>query len=206
MLKKIIVVASLICAFSINGMAQKTFFGIKSGLNLSSMRTSGLQTDAFQTTKSYVGYNFSGWFGYKFSKKIRMSFEPGYVVKGSAFEGSTERLKLKYIDLPVLVEYEVLKDVNLLAGPSFAYQLGAKRITDDGSINVSDIYNESSEISGILGVSFNVSFFMDIGARYNYGFTKASETVLTNDIGVETGRIKEYNRYLQFLIRFKIAN
>lgn len=206
MVKRFTIIVVLVCAWSTNASAQNLFFGIKNGLNLSKISRTGPQQDLQEKTKDYVGYNFSGWFGYNITPNLRLAVEPGYVVKGAAIQGSTESIKLQYIDIPVLLEYQVVKGLNIQAGPSLAYLIRAERKTDAGSVDLSKLYNESSELSGILGVSFDVSFFMDIGVRYNMGFTKISETVLTNETGDPVNSIKEYNRYLQFLIRLKIAN
>lgn len=187
-------------------LGQNLFFGLKSGLNLNSIHQSGFQEGTLPRKNDYVGVNASTWIGYKIDNKTRLSFEPGYILKGAAFEGSSDVLRLHYVDMPLLFEYLIAKNVNLVVGPNLSYLLNAKISSESENSVVNDLYNKKAEISGVLGLSYDVSFFMDIGVRYNMGFSNISDITLINDVGAPYGQIHEKNRYLQFLIRLKIAN
>ena len=66
------------------------------------------------------------------------------------------------------------------------------------------MYDRRFELSGFIGINYNVIDNLDIGLRYNHGLTYTSKIIWINELGEETGVSKDYNQYFQLILRFKI--
>lgn len=201
---KVMIVLAL-CALSYVSQAQNLFFGLKYGLNVSKIKT-GATAEPTLTTKDYVGYNMAMWFSQKLKDDLRLNIEPGYITKGTSFEGEQFSYRFAYVDLPIMVEYFPVPKLSISAGPNFSYLLNAYKIEAGSKTDLMPYYNEAFEISAIGAIHYELTFFLDIGVRYNYGLTPISNVPLVADPPTATESGTQHNRFVQFALRFKIAN
>jgi hypothetical protein len=201
-----------ICLLLLSGVHAQGFrFGAVAGLDFPNIRiheTGGKDLDLYERT---TGFNLNAYLAYKTKSFLGISIEPGYMLKGANMDNSldtnlveeTIRLKLDYMQMPVLVDFYVLKERLIFQiGPEFALKTAAKLEGTD----MSEYYNKDFEISGSAGANLHLLKFFDIGVRYNFGFTPLTDPIPVVDVaGTELGEAKVYNNYLQVLLRFKLG-
>ncbi len=186
--------------------AQGTYVGLKGGYHLSTLNSDNASRIELETLK---GFSMSLVFGYVpgYNSVLGFSVEPGYTLKGTKTNVDTLSYRFKYLTLPLLVDYYPFKNLKISAGPEISFlaraQNKAREMPTDSTeadTDISNIYNKRFELSGSIGVSYSLSYFMDIGIRYNTSFTKIS------NLDAVLERRKLFNQYLQFSLLLKLAN
>ena len=151
----------IVAAFFISTtvFSQELDLGIKLGSNFASI------SDAQQGSSSRTGFQAGAFAGIKFSEKTAIQLDVLYSQQGAAFDASD--FELSYVNLPLVFKYYLVGGLHLQAGPQFGI------LVDD---NVKELYTEvveaqSSDVSGIIGVGYDLPFGLRIDGRYNFGFT-----------------------------------
>ncbi len=80
-------------------------------------------------------------------------------------------ITLMYLQLPLLVDLYITKKLFVSIGPEFAYLINAKAKSKDQSADIKDWYENTFELSGMIGVNYNIFERFDIGLRYSHGLT-----------------------------------
>ena len=151
-----------------------TEFGIKGGLNMSN-----LYTDDADDENVLFGFNAGVYATLPVSDFVAIQPELLFTTRGSEleynnalFQGNT-KLKLNYIELPLLVRVNITKNFNIHAGGYASYMVSAKS-TGDGDFEFEDQYDTDdfnkfdAGLAGGIGVDFSP---LSVGLRYNYGLT-----------------------------------
>jgi len=206
----------LISIFASTLNAQKLEFGLQSGLNLSNTHIFNKEdfTDQNRIYYPLILINGNAYIGYKSNSFWGFSFEPGFIQKGGLRKdvrismGNTiyQPQEVKYISnfiqLPILIDVFFTKRFFISFGPEFSIFLNSKAkgefLTFDTSAD-----HDKFEASGILSVNYSLFKFMDVGLRYNHNITSPSYLIWVDDLGNYVGRSKQYNQYIQFILRFK---
>ncbi len=174
-MKKIYLTLALliICTISFAGPG----LGIKGGANFATQDASLLGVD-IETSNitGFVGGVYVNWF---FGDKIALQPELLYSRKGSVSDliqgtnSDNSDNKLTYFDIPVLLRWQVIKFLNLHAGPQFSILTKAE--ADLGS-SVVDIKDElkNSDVGLIVGAEANLPLRLNLTARYVFGLTDVS--------------------------------
>jgi hypothetical protein len=153
-------------------------YGIKAGINISDQVTSGKGENV--NVNSLLRYNGGGYFNYFFSDKFAVQPELLISGKGSDWDDPVYDVKdlLTYIDLPVLIRYQVIDLVNLHAGPQFGYLLSANQ-KDKTSGEVTNIneYYKKSDLGLVIGAEVNLAFKLNITVRYVFGLIPTTTDV-----------------------------
>ena len=161
---------------STTSFAQGLDFGIKAGANFSNISdASGLSNK--------TGFTGGLFAAVKFGDKLAIQPELLYSQQGAKFSG--ENIDLTYVNVPVVVKYFLFQGLNLQAGPQFGF------VVDD---NVKEVFDniveaESSDISGVVGVGYDLAFGLRVDGRYNFGLTdtfkqgQGKNAVITLSVG-----------------------
>jgi opacity protein-like surface antigen len=184
-MKKLFTVMVVACmAFAMPSQAQ-TKFGLKGGLNLTSL-TSDKSTDGISNQAGFfVGPTV------KFTLPV-----VGLGVDASALfdqrsvkvDATNETYKAQSIQIPINIRYGVglssLVNVFAFAGPQFGFNVGdkSKLLDQIGTWSL-----KSSNISGNVGIGATVFSKLQITANYNFQLSKAGEVVLEDGT---TGKMK----------------
>jgi hypothetical protein len=151
-----------------------TEFGVKGGLNMSN-----LYTDDADDENVLFGFNAGVYATLPVSDFIAIQPELLFTTRGSELEYNNAlaqgnvKLKLNYIELPLLVRVNITKNFNVHAGGYASYMVSAKS-TGDGDFEFEDQYDTDdfnkfdAGIAAGVGVDFNP---ISVGLRYNYGLT-----------------------------------
>lgn len=155
--------------------------GIKGGANFATQNTSSLLPSVEISTSNITGFVGGAYLNYFFGDKSAIQIELLYSRKGSASEillgGSSVQSndnKLTYFDIPVLFRWQIIKFLNIHAGPQFS--ILTKAVTEDGTTS-EDIKDElkNSDFGLIIGAEANLPLRLNLTARYIYGLSNVSE-------------------------------
>ncbi|MEO8568699.1 MAG: porin family protein [Ginsengibacter sp.] len=147
--------------------AQKTHFGIKGGLNASSLHF-GDNT----SLDSKIGFHVGGLAHIHASKTWAIQPEIFYSLegaKGTLPNNNKLTYNLNYINVPVLLQYFFYNGFRLEGGPQIGFLISAK--TKTGNITVDDKGFESTAFSIPLGVGYLTTEGLGFDARYVFGLS-----------------------------------
>ena len=160
-----------LCASSLVVAQKKLGAGIKAGINIATQVTSGEAENV--DTKALVGFHGGVTVNYFIIDHVAIQVDALISQKGSkwsdlSFSGKD---KLSYLDIPVLVRYQVLDFLNLHAGPQFGFLLKATQIPDEGEkLEVMEYY-KSNDIGMVLGAEGNLPLNFNVTLRYIFGLS-----------------------------------
>lgn len=157
-------------------------FGVKGGLNLSSLNSSdGSKSDML------LGFNLGVFDKLQVTSLIAIQPEFYVTTKGSSvtydnlFANGTAKFNLTYLEIPLLCVVNVTKLLDVQFGPYVAYMVDGK-VTNvanvtlfnyEQNINTNDYNRIDAGI--VLGAALEVGS-ITMGARYNLGMTKVGKT------------------------------
>jgi hypothetical protein len=153
-----------------------------------------------------ISFHVNGYVGFKGTGFWGLSVEPGFIQKGGIQKSADDniRIQLNYIQLPILADFYLSDKIFVSVGPEFGYMMSAKAKSKDISNDISFLYDNEFEVSGLIGINYNIIDKMDLGFRYSHGLTYTSKITWTNVSGNPKGESSLHNQYLQFLVRFKV--
>lgn len=213
-MKKLLFAAIAVFTFG-SANAQDMSFGAKAGLNVASV--SGDDTDG---QKSLLGAHFGVFAEFKVSDKFSFQPELLYSMQGAkaesaeteTFGGQTYsyskeiKLKLSYLNIPLMAKYYVTEKFSLETGPQIGFLLKAENesestvTTPGGSVSNSETTDGKDFTKGVdfglnFGLGYNFTENVSAGVRYNLGLSDI------NDIEGYTG--KNQNSVFQVSLGYK---
>jgi hypothetical protein len=209
---KVLIIIGMILNMGFNLKAQDIKFGFLSGLVVSNARVA----DKIDTQKDYrvfypmYSFNINGFIAYKISNTWGIAAEPGFITKGGIVRfginhyTSVIDMKLNYIQLPILANFYFTNKLFVSMGPEFAFMINSQENVPLIGTGFRYFKDNAFEISGLIGLNYRISRKVDIGFRYNHGFTKISIMEWTDGFGPVIGESKVYNQYFQLIVRFFI--
>ena len=144
-------------------------FGIKGGLNYSTVTKGDFNEGADPRTSYYIGF-----FGEVPLIKKVLSLQPEIIYSRQGFENNfttflgenyTQEYRIDYINLPVLAKIHIGRVFSVEAGPQFGFKINEKIKSENSASINNDVNSFDTALAG--GVSFNIDDFL-ISARYTY--------------------------------------
>lgn len=164
MKKTIFFIAALF--LMISAKSQGVHFGVKGGLNASSLNSS--PSDKDMQTK--IGFN-AGLLAHIHTGNKFWAFQPElyYSDEGAkSKENNDNKLNLGYLNVPVLIQYMFDNGFRLEAGPQVGFLMNGKNKDGDNSTDIKDNLN-GAVFSIPVGVGYLTSTGLGFDARYNFG-------------------------------------
>ncbi len=153
-------------------------FGIKAGLNYNGNGDYfNSAEDAFQNPDKNAGFHV-GVYG-KLGNRIYVRPEIVYTSTTSGYDEGD--LKIKKLDVPLLLGAKVIGPLHVFAGPSFQYLLD----TEFDGITFDDVENDFS-VGLNIGAGVNLGKF-GIDLRYERGFSENEVNFINSNITNLTG-------------------
>jgi hypothetical protein len=148
--------------------AQDTHFGLKAGINSASLKI-GEGTDYDSKTGLHIG----GLAHIHINKHFAVQPELVFSMQGGKLNDNN-KLKLNYLNLPVLLQYMFDQGFRLQTGPQVGFMVSAEQKIGDVEIDVSDNFS-TIDFSWVFGAGylFDSGFGLDI--RYNLGINDISD-------------------------------
>ncbi|NVO12305.1 MAG: PorT family protein [Bacteroidales bacterium] len=205
--KTIKIILGLLLASLLSANAQNLKFGILAGFDVANSQLMN-KPKGFDSRVYYpmISFNLNGYVSCRNSGFWGLSAEPGFIQKGGRQKGIDEdiRFQINYIQLPILLDLYISDKFFISIGPEFSYLINAKAKSKHNSNNITDLYDKRFELSGLVGINYQLTDKLNIGMRYNHGLTYTSKITFTDSFGNQLGDMKEYNQYFQLIVRFKI--
>lgn len=163
MMKKVLLAMLMItCMTKMN--AQEVKFGLKTGLNIATIRGNNLDVDPRK------GIHLGGIAELKLTSKF--SIQPELLFSQLGTENSNNKLKIDYISLPLMAKYYLIKGFSVEAGPQFSFL-----VKDDLEVilpnNVSNLDPNTNNFD--LGLNVGMGYQFEKGlflqTRYSLGMT-----------------------------------
>ena len=175
---KNLVLAAFLCFTFVNFTKAQSLSpsaGIKGGLNFTN-----LYTDDVDDNNVLSSFNAGVYANLPVSPAVSIQPELNFSRKGAelvydnAFATGTTRLKLNYLEMPVLLKLNVTPNFNIHFGPYAAYLINGKATNEsnNGSFNFEENINNDDLNKWDYGLSGGVGFDFastSLGIRYNYG-------------------------------------
>lgn len=172
-MKRIILAAIAVMVFGFAN-AQKTRFGVKGGLNISTVVGGDVDN-----TKSLIGFHVGGLAEIHVVEKFFIQPELLYSAQGTKVDGplgTDADLKLNYLNIPVLAKYYFVENkFSVEAGPQLGILLSAKANGND----IKDL-TRSTDFGFNLGAGYNFTENFSVGIRYTIGLSPLSDKDIDN--------------------------
>lgn len=196
-MKKLLLVSALCTLFSVHGFSQgmlkklyqKLEFGIKVGGNYSDFEGADFSTDPLS------GFHAGATVALKLSDNFLIQEEFLFSTQGAkVLSGplATQKIKLSYVNVPILFRYKTNFGLFVEAGP----QVGIKVKEDVVGFQEED-FAKKIDFGLAGGIGFQSKMGLGIGARYSYGIEKVSESP-----SVALGDFKNNNIQASLFYRF----
>jgi len=191
-MKKILTIIAIACiAFATPSQAQVKF-GLKGGLNLTSLSADGVNNSISNKSGFFIGPTV------KFTLPVvGLSLDGSalYDQRNAKIKGTDETIKSQSIQIPINVRYgfglSSVVNVFAFAGPQFGFNIGDKSNTFNAILNgVKGWSLKSSNISGNIGIGATVFSKLQITANYNFQLSKSGEVEYKDANGTQTGKMK----------------
>ena len=197
-MKKILILS--LALFLGIGAAAQVKFGVKAGLNLSSVSdveasALGISISALENDGMAIGFHAGGFINFSFGQYIGLQPEVLFSMQGGKQKFSASPIfpaelsnasidyNFSYINIPVLLDIKPFANFSILVGPQIGFNIHksatAKGETISGS-DFDDFFGEdtfkSFDFAVVGGLQYTFIEHLTIGARYNFGLTNACST------------------------------
>jgi hypothetical protein len=169
-LTNLLIVAFIISALLPLNAQSKVGLGVKAGINISDQVTSG--TGENVNVRSILRFHGGAYFTYFVLDKLAVQPELLFSGKGSDWDDPAYNVKdlLTYIDIPVLVRYQLIDLLNIHAGPQFGYLLSAtQKDKSSGDVINIDEYYKKLDLGLVIGAEANLPYRINLTVRYVIG-------------------------------------
>jgi hypothetical protein len=194
-MKKLILSALFVSASLFAAQAQVSG-GLKAGLNFADQKWSfgniSLDTD------SRTGFHVGGYLNLSLAGAISIQPELIYSAQGGRFTGDGEdvTLAVDYLNLPIMLRYNINDMINIQAGPQFGYLLSANGKADGQSDDISEMYKPLDVALGV-GAGIELPMGLTASVRYNLGLSNIADTEDGEDFTIK-------NNVIQISVGFRL--
>lgn len=163
-MKKIFCIAVVIILSVSMVAAQQTHFGLKAGVNIASANVS-----PGSDYNGKAGLHVGGLAHIHLNKNFAIQPELVYSMQGGERDDD-RKLKLNYINIPLLVQYMTDNGFRLQTGPQLGLLVSAKTKLGDVEVNWKDNFS-STDFSWAFGAGYLFPEGFGVDARYNLGIS-----------------------------------
>ena len=117
-------------------------------------------------TKMKVGLVAGANLEYPITEAFSVSGGLLYTMQGAAYKDGGDKMKLDYLNIPILAQYQLIDGLKIKAGVQPGFLMSAKWGDTDYKDNC-----EKFDLAIPMGLSYEISDFV-IDARYNLGTSK----------------------------------
>ena len=170
-------------------------YGAKAGFNLANVTGEDVDED----TKIKPGIVLGGFATYPLGNKLAVRPEVLFVQKGYRYKESEEgyefkgKVKMNYLDIPILAVYQVAQGIRAFAGPYFDIYLGGEyvaKIEGDGESMEFDEKIEGEDVNSlgmglIFGGAYGICKNAEVEARIELGLTSKDPDYTVKNFGIQ---------------------
>lgn len=206
---------SIITASAITASAQKRFsvnhFGVKAGANIATASVDYLSGFGGPTaTGPRIAYHFGGFVNIGITEKL--SIQPELLFSAQGYQDEYDdgwdwvhfKINWNYINLPVLVQYAVARNLYVEAGPQLGLLVSAnelERFEDDFGDEVSEHMDikewyKGTDFGAAIGIGYRFGRHVGANVRYTHGLTTLNKG--NNDMLTEKNRVFSVGVFFAF--------
>jgi len=177
-MKKTFIFVAIFFALS-GAKAQTVHFGIKGGLNASSVNSNPSNSDM----QTKVGFNL-GLLAHIHTSNPQWAIQPEiyYSDEGAKSKSnSSASFNLGFINVPVLGQYMFDNGFRIEAGPQLGFLTNAKSTSGNVTVNVKEDFKKTN-FSIPVGIGYVTSSGFGLDARYNFGLSNLNNTTTSTKI------------------------
>jgi hypothetical protein len=169
----------------------QTKIGLKGGVNLADW--GGEDADGVDAK---IGFHVGGFANFAVGNKFSIQPELLYSTQGGKIDapGDDVKLRFNYINIPVMVKYELIDGLHAELGPQFGFAVTRKSKQGDVTVDRNDDF-KGFDLGLGLGASYQFpSTPVGIGARYVFGLSRLDDD----------GDAKMFNRVFQLGVTYTL--
>lgn len=167
--------------------AQQTHFGVKGGVNIASVAI-----DGGDDYNGKAGVHLGGLAHIHITRQFALQPELVFSMQGG--KDDNVKLKLNYINVPLLAQYMTNDGFRLQTGPQLGFLVSAERKVGHVEVDVKDDLS-TLDFSWAFGAGYLFSSGFGIDARYNLGISNISD-----DESFEAkNRVFQFGLFYQFM-------
>ena len=172
-MKTKLLILSIFCFTAVAANAQKLHIGFKGGANINKL--TGKSFDDQFSFGYHVGGFVSVGLGKKFAIQPEILFNQINVDTSSSYStvyqfNKVDKVQLRYLSIPILLNYKPIKFITLQAGPQFGILTNkSKTLVQNGKQAF-----KSGDFSMLGGVQVNISH-LNVYARYAVGLSNLND-------------------------------
>lgn len=190
--------STLVLILLLNLAYAQPFVGLKTSYVSSGLV--GTSDDRSLSFDNQAGWGLAMVFSSRvFNSPIGGSIEPGYLQKGAKVRDSLH-YKFHYMNLPILFHFYLSNRISVQLGPEIAYLIKARDVSTSPLERLKNIYDHRFDFSGSASLNIGLTYYIDIGFKYNSSFIKVSSR------DPYTGHTNLKNQYLELFLILKLYN
>lgn len=173
---------------SVTAMSQHVEFGLKGGLNVStvSVESPGAEVD------SRVSGHIGGLAHIHLSSMFAL--QPELTFSGQGYKSKSDQdINLNYINLPVLLQYMAKSGFRIETGPQLGALISAKYKAPSINEDIKDNY-KTLDVSWAFGAGYITKSGFGLDVRYNLGLAKIND----NNLPDNKNRVFQAGVFYQF--------
>lgn len=143
--------------------------GVKSGFNFANLTA---DADGDMKLSFYAG----GFANIPLASRFSVQPELVFSRQGAKFEdeGDDTKIRLNYLNIPVLAQYNDPSGFYAETGPQFGFLINAK-VKEDGRVHTVNSSYKSFDLSWGIGAGFRFTDKASAGIRWNFGMTDVTD-------------------------------
>jgi len=178
-MKKILIAAfALFIGTSVFAQENPLTFGVQAGLNMSQLASDKMDGEKGDASDMLAGFYIGGHANYSLGEYFGIQGELKFSMQGGKETqvGQTVKLKLDYINVPVLFEVKPATNFSIFVGPQIGFNVSKTASVGGISISGSEFEDQIAKINtidfaAVVGVQYAIGGKYLLSARYNIGFT-----------------------------------
>ncbi|HTI09864.1 MAG TPA: porin family protein [Puia sp.] len=183
-MKKLVLL--FIAGFSLATSHAQIRFGLKAGVNFSSLHETSTTDGSSLSTK--VDFNAGALVNIKLIDKLSLQPEVIYSGQGSKAtqNGMDATYNFGYINIPILVKYNIIAGLFAETGPQLGILTSANVKESGSSVSIKDEI-KSTDWSWSFGAGYLLPINLGFDARYNLGFSNIAKGTDSNGGSLKNG-------------------
>ncbi len=133
-----------------------------------------------------------------FTEKLGLQPEVLFSMQGSKQDGYDYKVITNYVNIPVLLRYDITDMFSVHAGPQFGVLLSADAEYSGGSQDIKEYYKGTDIGIAIGAEADDLPLNLGVGVRYILGLTNVAE----EDIDFEEASVK--SGVIQIYVKFRL--
>lgn len=172
---KLILAASTAVLLCFNVASAQIKYGVTAGLNLANIVGDNTDGNAMK-----AGFHAGLAFDFSLSDNVLLSPAVLYSTKGTQDDKESKyKLNTNYVEIPVLVKYQLDNGLNFGAGPYLGLLMSAKSTDGTDDIDVKDLF-ASTDYGLKAGIGYSMESGLGFGLNYGLGLANILDKELAD--------------------------